>query len=224
MESPELRLLSRPADSSKALVFIDGYLSEEKVRNNNLLYALSNTGWRHSVYHLSWDSGLFESSIMGLGLGHWHKTKYRAERVGRDYFPHLICNQIPEKNVSLMAHSLGARVAYYCMEVWTEKQHLLENVILLASAVRRDSSKNWGYVASHIRGNLINVYSSDEKILKYIFKTAEAGQNACGRKPIKEYHPRIANEDATYLIGKSHSASKSFDYLPELVRKGLWQI
>ncbi|MDZ7996179.1 MAG: DUF726 domain-containing protein [Nostoc sp. EfeVER01] len=224
MKSPELRLLSRPADSSKALVFIDGYLSEEKVRNNNLLYVLNNAGWRHSVYHLWWDSGLFESSLMGFGLGHWHKTKYRAERFGRDYFPHLIRNQIPEKNVSFMAHSLGARVAYYCMEGWTEKQHLLENVILLAGAVRRDSSKDWGYVTSQITGNLINVYSSDDKTLKYIFKIAEGGQNACGRKPIKEYHPRIANEDATYLIGKSHSPSKCFDYLPELVRKGLWQI
>ncbi|MBD2411578.1 DUF726 domain-containing protein [Nostoc calcicola FACHB-3891] len=224
MESPELRLLSRPAGSSKALVFIDGYLSEEKVRNTTLLDALDKVGWKHSVYHLWWDSGLFESSMMGLGLGHWHKTKYRAERVGRDYFPHLIGNEIPEENVSLMAHSLGARVAYYCMEVWTERQHFLQNVILLAGAVRRDSSKDWGYAASQIRGNLINIYSSDDKVLKYIFKIAEAGQNACGRKPIKEYHPRITNEDVTYLIGKSHSASKSLNYLPELIRKGLWQI
>jgi hypothetical protein len=223
MESPELRLLSRPGDSSKALVFIDGYLSEDKVRNN-LLYALSNAGWQDALYHLWWDSGLFESSLMGLGIGHWHKTKSRATRVGRDYLPHLITNQIPENNVSLIAHSLGARVAYYCMDVWSDKQHCLQNVILLSGAVRRDSSKDWGYVASQIRGNLINVYSSDDKVLKYAFKMAEAGNNACGRKPIKEYHPKIFNEDATYIIGSSHNLSKSFNYLPELVRRGLWQI
>ncbi|MFN6539045.1 MAG: DUF726 domain-containing protein [Nostoc sp. EkiNYC01] len=224
MESPELRLLSRPAGSSKALVFIDGYLSEEKVRNTTLLNALDKVGWKHSIYHLWWDSGSDDISRQIVAPIHWHKIKYRAERVGRDYFPHLIGNEIPEENVSLMAHSLGARVAYYCMEAWTEKQHFLENVILLAGAVRRDSSKDWGYAASQIRGNLINIYSSDDKVLKYIFKIAEAGQNACGRKPIKEYHPRITNEDVTYLIGKSHSASKSLNYLPELVRKGLWQI
>ncbi|WP_279239837.1 hypothetical protein [Scytonema sp. UIC 10036] len=30
-----------------------------------------------------------------------------------------------------------ARVAYYCMEAWSESQHSLEDVILLAGAVRR---------------------------------------------------------------------------------------
>ncbi|MCG6137726.1 MAG: TMCO4 family protein [Nostoc sp. LLA-1] len=224
MKSPELRLLSRPAGSSKALIFIDGYLNEEKVRNSHLLYTLSNAGWRHSVYHLWWDSGLIESCMMGLAIGHWHKTKYRAKQVGRDYFLDLISNQISEKNVSLVAHSLGVRVAYYCMESWTEKQYSLQDVILLAGAVRRDSSKDWGYVASQIKGKLINVYSSKDIILRHIFKMAELGNNACGRKPIKEYHSKIINEDATYVMGTSHSASQSLNYLTELVKKGLWQI
>jgi hypothetical protein len=39
MDSPELRLLSRPAGSSKALVFIDGFLSEDKEHSNSLLSA-----------------------------------------------------------------------------------------------------------------------------------------------------------------------------------------
>ena len=57
-----------------------------------------------------------------------------------------------------------------------------------------------------------------------MFEAVEAGQGACGRKPIKEWHPKIINEDATCFIGKNHSVSKYLDYLPELVRKGLWQI
>ncbi|MEH1844578.1 MAG: hypothetical protein V7L25_06125 [Nostoc sp.] len=57
--------------------------------------------------------------------------------------------------------------------------------------------------------------------LKKKFKLAEAGNNACGRKPIKEYHPKIRNEDATYYVGKSHSLTQYFKYLPELVKNGL---
>ncbi len=224
MEKPELRLLSRPAESSKALVFIDGYLSENKVRENALLYALSNVCCQHSVYHLWWDSGSDDISRHIVSPIHWHKTKLRAERVGRDYLPILINSQISEQNIFLLTHSLGARVAYYCMETWLENQKFFQDVILLTGAIRRDSSKDWGYVASKVRRHLINVYNDDDPELKLKFKSAEGGNNACGRKPIKEYHPRIINEDGTYLIGKSHSLSKALNYLPELVRKGLWQI
>ncbi|MHC5766684.1 MAG: DUF726 domain-containing protein [Nostoc sp.] len=108
------------------------------------------------------------------------------------------------------------------METWVENQHFLQDVILLTGAIRRDSSKDWGYVASKVRGYLINVYNNDDPTLKKYFKLAEAGNNACGRKPIKEYHPKIINEDGTYLIGKTHKVSTALNYLPELVRKGLW--
>ncbi|MHC5745135.1 MAG: DUF726 domain-containing protein [Nostoc sp.] len=222
MESAELRLLSRPAGSSKALIFIDGYLSEEKVRNSTLLDALDKVGWKHSVYHLWWDSGSDDISRHIVAPIHWHKTKFRAERVGQDYLPSLINYQIPEHSICLLTHSLGARVAYYCMETWVENQHFLQDVILLTGAIRRDSSKDWGYVASKVRGYLINVYNNDDPTLKKYFKLAEAGNNACGRKPIKEYHPKIINEDGTYLIGKTHKVSTALNYLPELVRKGLW--
>lgn len=161
---------------------------------------------------------------MGLGIPHWHKTKACAERVGRDYLPDIINNQIPQKNVCLIAHSLGARVVYYCMDAWPENQHFLQDVILLAGAVRRDSSKDWGYVASKVKGHLINVYNDDDPELKKKFKIAEAGNNACGRKPIKEYHPRIINADATSYVGKSHSLTQYLKYLPELVKNRLWTI
>jgi hypothetical protein len=224
MENPQLRLLSRPAGSLKALVFIDGYLSENKERGNILLSALARVSWCHSVYQLWWDSGLKESCWMGLGIGHWHKTKSRAERVGRDYLPSYINNQIPEQKVCLVTHSLGARVAYYYMEAWSESQHSLEDIILLGGAVRRDSSKDWGYVASKLRGTLINVYNDEDPTLKRDFKLAEAGNNACGRKPIKEYHLKIRNENGTSFIGKTHSLSGYLNYLPELINKGLWRI
>ena len=224
MERPELRLLSRPAGSFKALVFIDGYLSEDKVRDNTLLSVLSYLGWQYSVYQLYWDASNKLSCASQLVILNWQKCKSRATSVGKDYLPSLIESQIPEQNTSLVSHSLGARVAYYCMENWSASHHSLEDVILLGGAVRRDSSKNWGYVASKIRGTLINVYNEDDFVLKTTFKLAEAGNNACGRKPIKEYHSRIRNEDATYCIGKSHSLTEYLNYLPELVNKGLWRI
>lgn len=224
MDRPELRLLSRPSGSFKALVFIDGYLSENKVRDNDLLPVLNSAGWHHSVYHLWWDASNKLSCASQLFLLHWHRCKSRATSVGQDYLQSLIKSQVPEPNICIIAHSLGARVAYYCMENWSESRHSLEDVILLGGAVRRDISKDWGYVASKIKGNLINVYNDDDPDLKKYFKLAETGNNACGRKPIKEYHSKIRNEDATSFIGKSHSLAGYLNYLPELVEKGLWCI
>ncbi|WP_026735825.1 DUF726 domain-containing protein [Fischerella sp. PCC 9605] len=223
MDKPELRLISQPAGSIKALVFIDGYLSQDKVRDDSLLTAFSYAGWKDSVYQLWWDASCKLSCALQLGIFHWHHCKSRAKEVGREYLPSLISNKIPEINVCIVAHSLGARVAYYSLEAWSETQHSLQDVILLGGAVRRDSSKNWGYVASRVRGHLINVYNYDDLTLKMAFKSAEAGQNACERKPIKEHHSKIINEDATSFVGKSHSVSKYLNYLPELVRKGFWQ-
>ncbi|PAX59669.1 DUF726 domain-containing protein [Brunnivagina elsteri] len=217
MDHPELRLFSRSAGTSKALVFIDGFLSENKDRRNNLLSALNYAGWHHSIYHLWWEASS-KSSAFGMD---YHKCKIRAKSIGKEYLQSLIESEITEQNISLLAHSLGARVAFDGIDNWKGNQHSIENVIFLSGAVRRDSSKNWGYVADKIKGKLINVYSYDDSTLKKWFKIAELG-NACGRKPIKEYHPKIINEDATYFLGKDHNLSKPLEYLPELVRKGLW--
>ena len=119
MECPELRLLSRPTGSFKALVFIDGYLSEDKVRDNTLLSVLNYLGWQYSVYQLYWDASNKLSCASQLVILNWQKCKSRANSVGKDYLPSLIESQIPEQNISLVSHSLGARVAYYCMENWS---------------------------------------------------------------------------------------------------------
>lgn len=127
--------------------------------------------------------------------------------VGTNNFQSLIESQIPEQTICIVAHSLGARVAYEGIKSWTASHYLLQDVILLSGAVRRDSSKDWGYVADKIKGSLINVYNEDDPKLKKFFKLAEAG-NACGRKPIKEFHPKIKNEDATFFLGKTHNQTQ----------------
>jgi hypothetical protein len=63
MDSPELLLFSRPAGSSKALVFIDGFLSGKKERCGTLLSALNYTGWNHSVYQLWWDASSLSHAL-----------------------------------------------------------------------------------------------------------------------------------------------------------------
>ena len=59
---------------------------------------------------------------------HWAKVKDRAKRTGRDDALNLIKSQVTESKISLLGHSLGARVAYYLMRTAVAESFAFENV------------------------------------------------------------------------------------------------
>lgn len=237
MDRPILRKISETQGIDEAIIVIKGYLSDktdsEEV-SDDYVGRLRNAGWQGSIYHLWWDAsnkgGLAQSVGGGPVLGaittgmppifitgligarwHWAKVKDRAKRTGRDYALNLIKSQVTESKVSLLGHSLGARVAYYLMRTAVAESFTFENVYLLGGAVRRDSSKEWGYVVGAVSGALVNVHNKKDKILSTFYRAAELRQNPCGRKPIKQEHPRIHNVNARYIINsKSHGAYRKF--------------
>lgn len=145
------------------------------------------------------------------GRLHWSKTKRRAKRTGRDHAGSLIQRQVKPTPISVMGFSLGARVVYYIARELPYSGLVIKDVYLIGGAVRRDSSKDWGEVASNIDGLLVNVYNKKDKILSKFYRTAEWGQSPCGRKEIKERHSRIRNVDARYIINSSsHKAYKEY--------------
>lgn len=149
-------------------------------------------------------------AILGTAFGiapvqarlHWSKLKRRAKRSGRDHVPKLLADAFaPEVQVSLVAFSLGARVAYYTMDTIARTRHRqLHSVILVGGAVRRDGSKDWGLVAHGSATGILNVYNRNDQILRGFFRIAELKNNACGARPIKEESPAIRNLDATEVM------------------------
>ena len=237
MDRPILTKISGTQGIDEAIVVITGYLSDKTDSEevfDDYVARLRAAGWRGSIYHLWWDAsnegGLLQSMSGPLVLGavgstmppiliggifgarlHWAKVKSRAKRTGRDYALDLIKSQVSESKVSLLGHSLGARVAYYVMRTAASEDFTFENVYLLGGAVRRDSSKEWGYVVGSVSGALVNVHNKSDKVLSTFYKMAEFRQNPCGRKPIKREHPRIHNVDARYVIrSTSHTAYRKF--------------
>lgn len=127
----------------------------------------------------------------------WSKLKSRAKRSGRDFLPQLIRREVPERHITLLGHSLGARVAYYSIAEGTLRPNRL---IMMGGAIRRDSSKDWALVADRIPQGIVNVRNKEDEILTHLFRTAELRQNPVGRKPIKVEHPRIIDFDATDIM------------------------
>ena len=73
--------------------------------------------------------------------------------------------------------------------------------------MRRDSSKNWEAVANHLDGRLLNVHTSHDKVLKWLYKAGETRrQNPAGLKPIKATHHKIVNIDADHCLSNGFKA------------------
>ena len=241
MEVPILTKISDANGADEAIVVIKGYLSDKsdpEEGSDDYVQRLRDVGWNGSIYSLWWDASIedklstdtresdrsttrvmtpIEIEDISATRKYWLKVKERAKRAGRDHTMPLIREQISESKVSILAHSLGARVAYYTLR--TVASNLLalnsdlkfENVYLLGGAVRRDSSKDWGKVALAVRGQIVNVHNKDDTVLSKFYRSIELRQNACGRKKIKDEHPSITNIDARYVINSTcHAAYRKF--------------
>lgn len=225
MKEPELRLIaSSEGYSSKALILIPGAWDEDndalKDYQRYVRY-LRAAGWKNAIYALWWDSSREYVFKLEKALT-WKRVKKRADEVGQDYFSDLV-SEIPEKEISIIAFSAGARVAFYGLETWTNYHHILKDTILLAGALRRDDKNDWGYAASKLSGYLINIYNSDDPDMK-IYRQGAGLNSPCGLKPIEERHPKIINFDATSIIGKQHKLSSYIDFLPYITKSGYWNL
>lgn len=224
MDKPFLVPIESSQELPEALVLIRGYISENSFTTNieeKWRTAVRQSGWKGSIYHLWWESS--SNSLWNIGRLHlrWEQVKSRAKQVGRDHLAKLVSN-IPEKSVSLIGYSLGVRIIYHGIESWSESKKILNNAILLGGAVRRN--KEWGVKASRLTGQIVNFYNSDDQVLLYLFKIGELYlKSPCGLKPIKDYHPKIINVDATALIGTSdHSELHYLRVLRDTVGRRLW--
>lgn len=212
---PHLIRIESSLSWDEALVFINGFLSEGETQpwKKRLLWeTLRRAGWQGSLYYLWWDASNPASltlSPLKLGVGllaHWEAHKAKAKEVGLKYAYPLL-SALPERQITLMGFSLGARVAYYIMRGWPQTaDRRLKDVILLSGAVRRQADKNWSLHVENITGKLVNIYNEDDWVLAYV--------SPCGIKPIREFHPRIENLNATHLIGSGEHSYEA--YLPHL--------
>lgn len=232
MDRPYLISIEPSRGLNEAIVFINGYRSAYSQNAEIWCERIRQAGWKGSIHQLWWDASSKESanlarnvgramgSIPGealASLGHWEKTKKRANTVGEDYL-HELLSSLPETYISLMGYSLGARVIYYGLKEAQISSKRVKNVFLVAGAISR--KKEWELVADNIGGKLINLYNSKDSTLKYKYRHGELSfHSPCGLLPIECTHPKILNADATYLLNSSsHDLEDYLRVMPENFR------
>ena len=227
MEKPELILLTEGTDPHKVLFLVQGYTSDKDSHPTAFVHevqALQSIGWHGSIYLLWWNASRSSAPLhRTIPPAHWHIVKHRAKQTGVKYFTEII-NQVQDKEISIIAHSLGVRLVYYGLLTLDSSQFKVRDVILFGGAIRRNK-KEWPVVVQNIRGKLYNFYNRDDDVLHFIYKAAELRTHSpCGRKPIEVDHPNIYNINLTGVFKKRkvNNHTGYWTILTDILRSEQW--
>ncbi|KAI1130336.1 DUF726-domain-containing protein [Nemania abortiva] len=134
----------------------------------------------------------------------WTTAMVRAEKTGL-VLAEILNNKVQgERAVSLVGYGLGARVIYACLTSLSEKRAfgIIENVILFGAPCPSEI-RVWTAMKSVVTGRLINVYSKNDYLLGFLYRTCAWNFGIAGLQPI-EGVPRVENVDLSDCIN-NHS-------------------
>lgn len=136
-------------------------------------------------------------------------AKSRADKAGEVLADALINKAQGERPVSLIGYSLGARVIYTCLQTLARRRAfgLVETVVLIGAPTPSDTS-DWRIVRSVVSNRLVNVYSENDYVLGFLYRTSSIQYGIAGLQKI-EGLPGVENVD----VSESVSGHLRYRYL-----------
>lgn len=144
----------------------------------------------------------------GVAKNPWHVARTRATMTGSVLADAIVRADVP--SVVLVGFSLGARVMVAAAESLATRHSeapRIESMHLLGAAV--GTGRDWRSVGTAVSGTVWNYWSDNDFILRYLYKTAEAGQKAVGYEGIPTRSPRIKNVNVSRLVPSHMSHVKN---------------
>lgn len=252
MINPRLTLIQESKGRDEALVFFQGYLSAsvtDGAANQRWWDGIRQAGWRGAIYHFWWDASSMaelvrevRTALLLPGVGrlmlrprlgqaagtvflNWQRVKRRARVIGLTFAPGLLRREVKERRISLMGFSTGARVLYFLLKSDLAHDLRFQDAVLCGGALSRGLARNWDQVADRLDGTLLNVYNSNDLLLRYLYRAGQVWpKRPCGLREIVCDHPKIRNIDVTKRVRLSWD--NHWDYplvLPEAAGELLWR-
>lgn len=139
-----------------------------------------------------------------LAKNPWHVAKSRADKTGV-IVGDLLARTEAESYV-LIGHSLGARVMVVAAEALGTKPGgpRIQAAHLLGAAIGAKS--NWDSLTAAVDEVVYGYHSTCDAVLKYVYKSAQAGETAAGYAGFTPVSSKLQNVDVTEIV-KTH-----FDY------------
>ena len=158
-----------------------------KKSSKSLAKKLSPLNWAQTTSELignPWHTSMVKSSMTGVLL---------ADLIARTNNPN---------GFILMGHSLGARVIFYLLcALSTKNITQINDVFLLGGAADRKDSNAWEESIKSVNGKIVNCYSYNDSILKYLYQGANAlSSSPIGIGDIEVSHEKLVNKNVTSII------------------------
>jgi hypothetical protein len=124
----------------------------------------------------------------------------RADKAGKVLAHALIDGVQGKRPVTLTGYSVGARVIYACL-IELAEQHafgLVESVVLMGTPAPADS-KPWRQIRSVVVGRVVNVYSTEDYVLGFLYRSTKLQVGVAGLQEVKDVSG-IENADMSKLV------------------------
>lgn len=127
-------------------------------------------------------------------------ARSRSEKAGVVLADALINKVQGERPVTLLGYSLGSRVIYSCLIELAKRQAfgLVESVCLVGAPVPSDPIV-WRKMRSVVAGRVVNVYSTKDYLLGFLYRTSSLQLGIAGLRSISDVQG-IENFDVSDLV------------------------
>ncbi|KAL1623765.1 hypothetical protein SLS54_004226 [Diplodia seriata] len=127
-------------------------------------------------------------------------AKARSEMAGQVLADALINRAQGERPVTLVGYSLGARVIYSCLQTLAERKAfgLVESVVLLG-APTPSTAADWRRMRSVVSGRVVNVYSTNDYILAFLYRTSSIQYGVAGLQKVEGVRG-VENVDVSDMV------------------------
>ena len=124
-------------------------------------------------------------------------AKDRADKAGEVLADALVNKAQGERPVTLIGYSLGARMIYSCLLSLARRKAfgLVESAVLIGAATPSDTA-DWRIMRTVVSGRLINVYSQNDYVLGFMYRTSSVQYGVAGLQQV-EGLPGVENFDVS---------------------------
>ncbi|KUI62038.1 hypothetical protein VP1G_09162 [Cytospora mali] len=114
-------------------------------------------------------------------------AKNRSEKAGQILADALINKVQGERPVTLIGYSLGARVIYFCLKTLAERKAFgLVDTVVFIGAPTPSNRNHWQMMRSVVAGKMFNVYSENDYILAFLYRTTSIQLGIAGLQAVED--------------------------------------
>ncbi|KAL9599815.1 MAG: hypothetical protein Q9219_003601 [cf. Caloplaca sp. 3 TL-2023] len=127
-------------------------------------------------------------------------AKTRSDKAGELLADALINKAQGERPVTLVGYSLGARVVYSCLMSLARRKAfgLVESAVMIGTPCP-STTGDWRAMRSVVASRLVNVYSENDYVLGFLYRTSSIQYGVAGLQKI-EGLPGVENADVSETI------------------------